>query len=119
MGPVRIFLFLIWFAAIFLWVERNAQRINRLTLGFIDLLGRNSLFVYVAHAFIVFIFRLFVPGGTQLFANFAITAAALALLIGTTYYYNKFQAARKAKLAGFNQAKPKAQHILKAKPAES
>jgi len=89
MGPLRIALFMLWFAVLFMWVQKHWRSINRRTHGLIELLGRNSLFVYIAHAFIVFIFKLFIPDQTNLPANFLITLAALILLILVTIGYKK------------------------------
>lgn len=90
MGPIRIVLFLIWFTALYLWADKYYDTITRYTKGFIELLGRNSLFVYITHAFIVFGFKFFIPAGTTLWQNFLITGSALALLIAITYFYKRF-----------------------------
>jgi hypothetical protein len=90
MGPVRILLFMIWFWALFFLIQKYQRPINRFSRGYVELLGRNSLFVYIAHAFIVFIFKLFIPYGTQLVANFLITTAALITLVGVTVIYKRF-----------------------------
>jgi hypothetical protein len=86
-GPVRIVLFLLWFSALFMLVRRYEGAINRWTRGVVELLGRNSLFVYIAHAFIVFGFKFFIFPGHPLWINFIVTAAALATLIGMTMIY--------------------------------
>jgi hypothetical protein len=86
-GPVRIILFLLWFAALFMLVRRYEAAINRYTRGVIELLGRNSLFVYIAHAFIVFGFKFFIRPGHPLWINFIVTAGALGTLIAVTVLY--------------------------------
>jgi hypothetical protein len=86
-GPLRIVLFMFWFAALFMLVRRYENAINKGTKGTLELLGRNSLFVYIAHAFIVFGFKFFVLPGHPLWINFIVTAAALAILIGVTLLY--------------------------------
>ncbi len=91
MGPVRIVLFMAWFIVMYIFVNRYHRLINRLTRHKIELLGRNSLFVYIAHAFIVFAFKLFIPPHTSIWGNFIITGAALALLIILTQFYSKIQ----------------------------
>lgn len=90
MGPVRIALFLIWFSALYLIADKYYQSITARSRGIIELLGRNSLFVYIAHAFIVFGFKFFITAGTTFWQNFLITAAALAMLVGVTYIYKYF-----------------------------
>ena len=91
MGPVRIVLFGLWFWTLFMWVKDRQKAISRYSLGTLELLGRNSLFVYIAHAFIVFIFKLYIPDQTTFVENFFITAAALAALVGVTLAYKKIQ----------------------------
>lgn len=90
MGPIRIVLFMIWFTALYLWVERHYDTINKYSKGFIELLGQNSLFVYITHAFIVFAFKFFIPPNTTLWQNFLITGFALMLLIAITWAYRKY-----------------------------
>ena len=90
MGPIRIVLFMVWFTALYLWVERHYDSINKYSKGFIELLGQNSLFVYITHAFIVFAFKFFIAPNTTLWQNFLITAAALALLIVITWAYKRY-----------------------------
>lgn len=90
-GPLRVILFLIWFSVLFMLVERYSRAINRATKNVFMLLGQNSLYVYIAHAFIVFVFKYFIVAGHPLMYNFVVTAAALACLIGVTYPYNRWQ----------------------------
>jgi hypothetical protein len=104
-GPLRIILFVAWFSVLFMLVQRYEHQITRVTRGFIELLGRNSLFVYIDHAFIVFAFKFFIPANTNIYQNFAITAAALALLIITTYFYvNNFAGLGSKKLKAHKPA---------------
>jgi fucose 4-O-acetylase-like acetyltransferase len=97
-GPLRIVLFVAWFLTLYFLIRRYENRINRASHGLIELLGRNSLFVYITHAFIVFIFKLFIPPITNIYQNFIITAASLILLIGATLYYQQWRD-NKARLA--------------------
>lgn len=93
-GPLRIILFLAWFAVLFMIVNRYEDQIHKYTKGTVELLGRNSLFVYLTHAFIVFGFKFAIPTHTNIFQNFAITAAALTLLISLTLAYQSFNLRR-------------------------
>ena len=96
-GPLRIILFIAWFLVLFMLVQRFEKQITRATKGLVELLGRNSLFVYIDHAFIVFAFKFFIPAKTNIYQNFLITAAALFLLVITTVQYTKWQDGRKLK----------------------
>jgi peptidoglycan/LPS O-acetylase OafA/YrhL len=117
MGPLRIVLFMLWFLTLYLIVRRYENQIIRYSRGFIELLGRNSLFVYISHAFIVFAFKLFIPPRTNIFQNFAITAAALILLFLTTIYYQKWSQQRARKRSPEPAGKSK--YYSKPKMAES
>ena len=118
LGPLRIGLFLLWFWGLFFVVNRYQPQITRFSHGFVELAGRNSLFVYVAHAFIVFGFKLYViPKTTGLVENILITSAALALLIGLTLLYQRAKPLRNEVRSSF---KEKAEKIsLRTKVAES
>ncbi len=92
LGPVRLALFFVWFPVLFYLINKYGEAINRRTRGIIELMGQNSLFVYVAHAFIIFILKLYViPPGTVYWQNFLITAVALVLLISVTVGYARLR----------------------------
>jgi hypothetical protein len=98
LGPLRIFLFLVWFWGLFMLVTKFEKPIQRYTRSYIDLLGKNSLFVYISHAFIIFIFQLSIiphfthTSRTNLGINFIITSAALAVQIAATVLYQRLRA---------------------------
>lgn len=92
LGPLRIGLFFLWFTTLF-WLFRHFEnRISRATHGVLELLGRNSLYVYVAEAFIVFILKMYlIPYRTAFWQNFLITTLAIVMLIIATAVYQKLQ----------------------------
>lgn len=93
MGPLRIVLFFFWFTFMFWIVRKYEGPINKASRGILELLGQNSLFVYIAHAFIIFLLKMYViPPTTSLLQNFLITGAGLAALIAITIGYKKLQA---------------------------
>ena len=92
MGPLRIILFLLWFTSLFALVQRYEKRINETTRNVFELLGRNSLFVYIVHSVIVFGFKLFIPPNTNFISNFLISGAALFLLIAVVVAYKRLSA---------------------------
>ena len=96
LGPGRLAFFLLWFTALYLLVEKHQAAIGRYSRGWLLLLGQNSLFVYIAHAFIVFAFKLFIPAQTSIWQNFLITALALLALAAV-------MAARALRNGEFNQ----------------
>jgi hypothetical protein len=92
MGPLRVALFFIWFPVLYWLVRKYEVRLNKSTYGILELLGRNSLAVYTIHAFIVFVFKMYlVPAKTNVLQNFLITGGALALLILLTIIYKQLQ----------------------------
>jgi len=75
----RVGLFLVWFWAAFYLFTRFQPFIMR-TLGWLLLpFGTNSLYVYTMHAFIIFFVHLYFVS-TNIFANFIISVAAIALI---------------------------------------
>ena len=80
LGPGRIAFFLLWFTALYLLVEKHQAAIGKYSRDWLLLLGQNNLFVYIAHSFIVFAFKLFIPAQTSIWQNFLITASALVAL---------------------------------------
>lgn len=88
MGPLRVVLFFTWFTVLYWIVRRYEKDISKRSYGILELLGRNSLFVYTVHAFIVFAFRMYlVPPKTNLLQNFLITGAGLLLLVSFVWAY--------------------------------
>lgn len=91
LGPLRIVLFFLWFSALYLLVHRREIKINQRTKGVLELLGRNSLYVYVLHSFIVFAFKFYIPVHTNIYQNFGITLLALLALVYGTQAYQKLR----------------------------
>ena len=99
MGPIRVALFFIWFPVIYGLFRHYELPIQRYSRGVLEMLGRNSLFVYSTHAFIVFILKMyFIPPTTNFFQNFMITGAGLAILVSITFAYTKIVRPRVARL---------------------
>jgi hypothetical protein len=93
LGILRIILFLLWFAVLFAIINKYHRPINRYTGYLVELLGRNSLLVYIEHAFIVFVFKYYIQPQTVFWQNFLITAAALACLLVATVIYKTYEPA--------------------------
>lgn len=92
MNWLRVILFGFWFP-VFYWIVRKYERqIARYSRGLLELLGRNSLFVYIAESFIVFTFKMYlIPSTTNFLQNFLITGVSLALLILITILYKRIE----------------------------
>ena len=90
MGPLRVILFFIWFPVLYWIIRKYENRVAEFSRGILELLGRNSLFVYSVHAFIVFTLKMYViPPVTGFWKNFLITGAGLSLLILITAAYRR------------------------------
>ena len=90
MGPLRVVLFFIWFPVLYGLFRYSELRIQKYSRGLLEMLGRNSLFVYTTHAFIVFVLKMyFIPPTTNFLQNFVITGAGLVLLISITAGYTR------------------------------
>lgn len=87
MGPLRVVLFFIWAATVYMLVRRHESWINAKTRGILLVIGQNSLFVYIFHSVIVFIFKYFIPAKTNPLENFAIVSLALIIMVCATYLY--------------------------------
>ncbi|HSW78433.1 MAG TPA: OpgC domain-containing protein [Candidatus Babeliales bacterium] len=92
LAPLRVALFFIWFPALYWVVRRFESQINTYTKGIFEILGKNSLYVYTAESFVVFVFKLYViPPKTNVFQNFLITVASIALVVLMTIGYKRLQ----------------------------
>jgi fucose 4-O-acetylase-like acetyltransferase len=83
-------LFFIWFPVLYGLFRHYENRIQKYTRGILEMLGRNSLFVYSTHAFIVFTLKMyFIPPTTNFLQNFVITGAGLVTLVAITAAYTR------------------------------
>jgi hypothetical protein len=87
MGPLRVILFFIWASVAYMFVKRYENQINGRAKGLLLVIGQNSLFVYIFHSIVVFVFKYFIPVKTNPLQNFAIVSLGLAIVIGGTYLY--------------------------------
>lgn len=92
MGWLRIILFFFWFATLY-WIFRRYERqIALRSKGILELLGKNSLFVYTCHAFIIFTLKMyFIPSRTNFLQNFLVTGVGLTALVLATMAYKRLQ----------------------------
>lgn len=87
MGPIRIVLFVLWGIVLYTLISKHDEKINKISHGLLTKLGQNSLFVYIYHSIIVFVFKFFIPAETNFFQNTIIVALAIALLLGGLTIY--------------------------------
>jgi hypothetical protein len=87
MAPLRLMAVVVIFTALYVAVRRREQFINRVTRGFLQVLGQNSLFVYGLHAVVVFSVQLVLSNTVGLVLDSLYTGLALAGLYVVTRYY--------------------------------
>jgi hypothetical protein len=91
LAPARVFIGIIWFTALYMLFRRYEKQISRGTSGILEVFGRQSLFVYCLHAFIIFFIDIYFlpPVGVSLFANTLVTVAVIALIYLAAYHRSK------------------------------
>ncbi|MGH9637752.1 MAG: OpgC domain-containing protein, partial [Candidatus Angelobacter sp.] len=92
MGPLRVLLFFLWFPTLYWIVRKYESQLAHWSAGILELLGRNSLFVYALHSVIIFTFKMYlIPSQTAFWQNFLITIFGLVLLVSITKLYKMVQ----------------------------
>jgi hypothetical protein len=80
LSPLRLALFYLWFTALYLIVKKHEGWIKE-KLGWILLVfGRNSLYVYIVHAVILYFLDIAIPGGQHWIENFIISTGFIATI---------------------------------------
>lgn len=82
LAPARIAVGVVWFAALYMFYRHYEKSISKYTRGVLEVFGRQSLFVYTFHAFILFNIDLYLaptPGHT-LWQNTLVTLAVLLII---------------------------------------
>jgi len=88
LAPARVAIGILWFAALYLIIRRYEVWISRTTRGVLEVFGRQSLFVYTLHAFVLFIIDLYFvpPPGHSITANTLVTLLVLTIIYVAAYY---------------------------------
>lgn len=88
LAPARVAIGIVWFAALYMLVRRYESWISHATHGVLEVFGRQSLFVYTFHAFVLFIIDLyFAPSpGHSIIANTLVTLFVLTIIYAAAYY---------------------------------
>lgn len=87
-APARFAIGILWFAALYMLFRKYEKQVSRYTLGILEVFGRQSLFVYGLHAFILFFIDLYIvppPVHTKVLNTIA-TLLVLAIIYFATYY---------------------------------
>ena len=87
-APARVAVGVLWFFALYMLFRRYEKEISQKTRGVLEVLGRQSLFVYCLHAFILFTIDMYFRPTDQSnkILNTVVTLAVLVLIYAITYY---------------------------------
>ncbi len=88
LGIGRLILFYLWFTALYIVVRRYEKTLVKYVGWFFTPLGQNSLYVYIMHALLLFIFDLFVSRSLPIWLNILVNT--LFLLVLWTLVKTKF-----------------------------
>lgn len=88
LAPARVAIGTLWFFALYMLFRRYEKEISQNTHGVLEVLGRQSLFVYCLHAFVLFTIDMYLrpPDQSNKILNTIVTAAVLILIYVLTYY---------------------------------
>jgi hypothetical protein len=86
-APARIGIGILWFTCLYILYRRYEKQISKYTRGALELLGRQSLFVFSLHALILFVIDLYLPPipGMAVWQNTLVTTAVLLIIYIATY----------------------------------
>jgi hypothetical protein len=86
--PGRILMFLLWFSAAFLIINRYSSRMPKWITWTLNLLGQNSLYVYGTHSVVAFAVHAYLSKTMGFAFNFAITLLVIGIMIAITHAKN-------------------------------
>ncbi|MFZ2545287.1 MAG: OpgC domain-containing protein [Candidatus Saccharimonadales bacterium] len=88
LAPARVAVGVVWFAALYLLFRRFEKNISRGTRGVLEVFGKQSLFVYGLHAFILFVIDLYFrpPLPTMIIWNTVVTFVVLTIIYVAALY---------------------------------
>lgn len=88
LAPLRILVGIVWFASLYMVFRRYEKQISRGTFGVLEVFGKQSLFVYGLHAFILFIIDLYLrpPINSSIPANTIVTIIVITIIYFAAYY---------------------------------
>ena len=89
MAPARLAFGLLWFTALYLLYRHFEKQISKKTHGVLEVLGRQSLFVYCFHSIIMFTIDLYItppPSEIFLILNTIVTTFVLIIIYIAAYY---------------------------------
>ncbi len=87
LGIGRVLIFLLWFTALYFLSYRLSRKFkNNILLSNIIKLGQNSLYVYIAHSFVLFFLDILIPGTYPILINICIDIGVIMFLVLLVHY---------------------------------
>lgn len=88
LAPARVAVGVVWFTALYMLFRRYEKQISRGTRGVLEVFGKQSLFVYCLHAFILFAIDVYFrpPAPNLIVANTVVTLIVLTTIYYAAYY---------------------------------
>jgi len=89
LGIGRLILGTIWFSCLYFFTRTYESKINTFTKGFVEIFGRNSLFIYGLHAFVLFVILtvIYPIHADNVFINTILSALTLVVI----YFIAKYR----------------------------
>lgn len=88
LSPLRLLVGIIWLSALYMLFRHFEKQISKFTRGILEVFGRQSLFIYGLHAFVLFIIDLYFlpPYMSPLVKNTIVTTLVLITIYLAAYY---------------------------------
>ena len=105
LAPARIAIGILWFVALYMVFRQYEKQIHRWSYGVLDTLGKNSLFVYGLHAFLLFFIDMYMTPtvAPSFVANTFYTTLVIAIIYLVTKNRYIFTAMRRKLLPSFTK----------------
>lgn len=96
----RVIIGTLWFWTLYVIIRKNEKTIDKHTKGVLTLLGKNSLFVYSLHAFLLYLIGSLLPHPNKddIFINTLFGLCFITILVATTVIKNNLRDIIKRKL---------------------
>ena len=105
LAPARIAIGILWFVALYMVFRQYEKQIHRWSYGVLDTLGKNSLFVYGLHAFLLFFIDMYMTPtvAPSFVANTFYTTLVIAMIYLVTRNRGIFTIIRRKLLPSFTK----------------
>lgn len=90
LDPLRLAVAIGWFVGIYMFIRHHEKVINKYSRRFFELFGKNSLYVYGWHTFILFLIEIYIKptGGST---NIWLSTLVAILVLSVIYLFTKYR----------------------------